>query len=183
MKNKSPTSAWVVACALVLSVMTTSGASAQARKGATQADIAALLSEIDALKRIVPGQSHVMIDVDYHFSSLWFAAQNANWPLAAFYLNETKSNLNWAVRVRPVRKLSTGQPFDLQPMLQGIENSSLTQLKAAIDQKDLKAFEAAYRQGMTECHACHKLAEKPFLRPRIPEAPAARMIDMKPDSD
>ncbi len=37
-------------------------------------------------------QSHAMIDVDYHFSNLWFAAQNANWPLAASYLNETKRN-------------------------------------------------------------------------------------------
>jgi hypothetical protein len=153
------------------------------RKNATQEDIAALLAEIDALKRVVPSQSHAMIDVDYHFSSLWFAAQNANWPLAAFYLNETKSHLGWAVRIRPVRKLSTGQAFELQPMLQGIENSSLAGIKTAIDQKDQRAFEAAYRQGMTECHACHTRAEKPYLRPRIPEAPAARMIDMKPNPE
>ncbi len=184
MKNNPNVASGVVilgAGALLLAL--TGDAHAQGKKAATQADVAALLSEIDALKRIVPGQSHVMIDVDYHFSGLWFAAQNANWPLAAFYLNETKSNLNWAVRIRPVRKLSTGQPFDLQPLLQGMENSSLAQLKAAIDQKDLKAFEPAYRQAMTECHACHKLAEKPYLRPRIPEAPSARMIDMKPGAD
>ena len=144
-------------------------------------DVAALKAEIDALKRLVPSQSHAMTDVDYQFSNLWFAAQNRNWPLAEFYLNETRSHLNWAVRIRPVRKLSNGGELELQPVLDGVEKSSLAQLKSAIAGKDPAAFEAAYRQTITECYACHKLAGKPYLRPHIPEAPAARMIDMKPD--
>ena len=151
--------------------------------GAPQSDVAALKAEIEALKRLVPSQSHAMADVDYHFSNLWFAAQNANWPLSDFYLNETKSHLNWAVRIRPVRKLSSGQEFDLRPMMQGVENSSLAQLKSAIDKKDLKTFDAAYRQTINECYACHKLAEKPYLRPHIPDAPATRMIDLRPNAD
>jgi hypothetical protein len=151
--------------------------------GAPQADVAALKAEIEALRRLVPSQSHAMADVDYHFSNLWFAAQSANWPLSDFYLNETKSHLDWAVRIRPVRKLSTGQEFDLRPMLQGVETSSLAQLKSAIDKKDLKSFDAAYRQATNECYACHKLAEKPYLRPHVPEAPATRMIDLRPNAD
>jgi DNA-binding GntR family transcriptional regulator len=145
-----------------------------------QSDVAALKAEIEALRRVVPSQSHAMMDVEYHFANLWFAAQNTNWALAAFYLNETRSHINWTVRIRPVRKLSTGQDFDLRPMLEGIEHSSLAQLKSAIDRKDRKAFDTAYRQTMNECYACHKLAEKPYLRPHIPAAPATRMIDMKP---
>ena len=151
--------------------------------GAPQSDVAALKAELEALKRLVPSQSHAMADVDYHFSNLWFAAQNANWPLSDFYLNETKSHLNWAVRIRPVRKLSSGQELDLRPMMQGVENSSLAQLKSAIDKKDLKTFDAAYRQTINECYACHKLAEKPYLRPHIPDAPATRMIDLRPNAD
>ena len=151
--------------------------------GAPQSDVAALKAELEALKRLVPSQSHAMADVDYHFSNLWFAAQSANWPLSDFYLNETKSHLNWAVRIRPVRKLSTGQEFDLRPMVQGVENSSLAQFKSAINKKDLKSFDAAYRQAINECYACHKLAEKPYLRPHIPEAPATRMIDLRPNAD
>src|ERR1019366_856753 len=83
--------------------------------GASQFDVATLKAEIEALKSLVPSQSHAMADVDYHFSNLWFAAQSANWPLSDFYLNETKSHLNWAARIRPVRKLSMGQEFDLRP--------------------------------------------------------------------
>jgi hypothetical protein len=58
--------------------------------GASQSDVAALKAELEALKRLVPSQSHAMADVDYHFSNLWFAAQNANWPLADFYLGSTR---------------------------------------------------------------------------------------------
>ena len=63
------------------------------------------------------------------------------------------------------------------------EESGLAKLEPAIDAKDAKPFEAAYRQTMAECHACHKLAAKPYLRPRIPEAPATRIIDMKPGAN
>ena len=34
-----------------------------------------------------------MMDVDYHFANLWFAGQSKNWPLAQFYLNETRAHL------------------------------------------------------------------------------------------
>ena len=71
----------------------------------------------------------------------------------------------------------------MRPLLQGVENASLVQIKSALDNKDLKAFEVAYRQTMNDCHACHKLAEKPYLRTCISEIPATRMIDMRPDAD
>ena len=61
--------------------------------------------------------------------------------------------------------------------------SDCDQLKSAIDKQDPKAFDAAYRQAMNECYACHKLAEKPYLRPHIPEAPATRMIDVRPNAN
>src|SRR2546427_8391049 len=40
-------------------------------------------------------QSHVMADVGYHFANLWFAADKQNWPLANYYLSETRSHLRW----------------------------------------------------------------------------------------
>jgi hypothetical protein len=156
-------------------------ASAQS-PGASQPEAAALKTQIDALRGLIPSQSHAMADVDYHFANLWFAAKNSNWPLAEFYFNETRSHLNWAVRIRPVRRLSSGGEFDLRPMLQGVENSSLADLRVAIGKHDHKAFEAAYRQTISACYACHMTAEKPYLRPHIPEAPATRMIDLRPNS-
>ena len=143
-------------------------------------DVAALKEQIAALKGMLPSQSHTMMDVEFHFANLWFAAKAANWPLATFYFNETRSHLNWAVRVVPVRRLANGGQLDLRPMLKGIEESGLAPIKAAIDKSDGAAFEVAYRQMLNQCIACHTAAEKPYLRPQIPKAPPSALIDMTP---
>jgi len=108
------------------------------------AEIAALKAEIERIKGMLPDQSHVMKDVAYHFSNLWFAGQAQNWPLAAFYLNETRSHLRWAVRVRPTRRTSAGD-IDLAGILDGMDRSLLTTLQQAIDAKDAAAFGALGR--------------------------------------
>jgi len=146
----------------------------------SQGDVDALKAEIENLKRQVPDQAHAMSDVDYHFANLWFAGQQENWALAEFYLNETRTHLNWAVRLRPVRKLSNGAELEVGAMLKGIEQTSLTELREAVGRKNKDAFGAAYRKMIDSCHGCHTAAEKPYLRPHIPEDPASRMIDFSP---
>ena len=96
-------------------------ARAQAAKPAT--DLSTLAAEIETMKGKLTDQSHVMQDVSYHFSNLWFAGQHENWDLANFYASETKSHLRWAVRVIPVRKDNAGRDVDLRTILQGVENA------------------------------------------------------------
>ena len=143
------------------------------------AEISRLKDEIERLKGMVPDQSHVMKDVAYHFSNLWFAGQARNWPLAAFYLNETRSHLRWAVRVRPVRQTSAGQ-VDLRSILDGTDRSLLTTLQKTVEARDQSGFSKAYQDMLTGCYACHQASEKPYLRPRVPDAPEGRMIDFAP---
>jgi hypothetical protein len=154
--------------------------SAQPRSSADQAaEIVRLRDEIERLKGLVPDQSHVMKDVAYHFSNLWFAGQAQNWPLARFYLDETRSHLKWAVRVRPVRRTAAGE-VDLRNVLDGIDRSLLSSVQKTIDARDLAAFSKAYRDTLSGCYACHQASEKPYLRPHVPEAPEGRMIDFSP---
>src|SRR5262245_54820490 len=96
------------------------------------AEIAALKAEIADIRGMLPSQSHTMADVEYNFANLWFAAHEGNWPLATFYFNETRGRLNWAIRVRSVRKLANGSDLDLRPILKGVEDGALTGLKAAL---------------------------------------------------
>jgi len=159
------------------------GIDAVQAQNSTSPEIAVLKAEIESLRRALPGHAHVMVEVEYHFSNLWFAGRNGNWPLAEFYLNETRSNLNWMVRLRPLRRLSNGQDMDLAPIVKVVEDTALTSLRSAIGKLDIKAFEAAYRQTLELCYACHKMAEKPYLRPQIPEAPASRMINPRTDAN
>lgn len=155
------------------------GTSANGAAGDQTAEVARLKDEIERLKALMPDQSHVMKDVAYHFSNLWFAGQAQNWPLAGFYLNETRSHLRWAVRVRPVRRTTTGD-LDLRSILDGLDRTLLATLQKTIEGRDTVAFAKAYRDMVSGCYSCHQASEKPYLRPRVPDAPEGRMIEFSP---
>lgn len=135
---------------------------------------------VEQLRALLPSQSHAMMDVEYHFTNLWFAAREANWPLANFYLNETRSHVQWTVRLRPVRKLASGKDLELKPLYEDFEHGGVNVLRAALERKDGKAVEAAYRETLARCYACHVAAEKPFLKPDVPRQPASHLIQMQP---
>ena len=136
-----------------------------------------------ALKEIrgqLPSQSHTMADVAYHFSNLWFAGQADNWPLAEFLLDETRSHLRWAVRVRPIRPLSNGGQFNAGDMLAAVEQGAFKELQDSVRAKEQPRFTAAYRNMLASCYACHVAAEKPYLQLRVPDRPAETMIEFDP---
>jgi hypothetical protein len=174
MENTTARSRSVLAAVLILSGAAPIRAQAPAASGPS------LQESVDLLQRQAVDQAHVMMDVDYHFSNLWFAEQKGNWPLAEFYLDETSSHLNWAVRVRPVRKTANGGDLPLGPILLAVQTGGVTQLREAIAKRDAKSFETAYRGMMNQCYSCHVAAEKPYLHLHIPETAGARMIDFGP---
>jgi len=142
-----------------------------------------LTARVKALEELLPSQSHLMADVGDHFANLWFAGRAENWPLADFYLGETKSHLHWAVRRIPIRKDSQGHDVHLEPILEAFENSQLAQLKKTIDDRDPDAFETTYKESLTVCYSCHKAADKPYLRPRVPAEPPSRIMQFDPKAD
>lgn len=157
------------------------GASAQPVHGTP--DLESLGSEIQTIKGKLPSQSHTMQDVSYHFCNLWFAGQHENWDLAEFYWSETLSHLHWAVRVIPVRKDNAGNDVKLAEILEGFENGPFRHLHEAIAAKDGPAFEKQYRTSMETCYGCHKAADKPYLRPQIPDHPESPIVNFDPAAD
>ena len=137
--------------------------------------------DVRTISERLPDQAHVMADVGYHFANLWFAADKQNWPLANYYLAETRSHLKWAVRIHPVRKTSGGAEVNLKAILDAVDGSSLADVDKAIANKDPVEFKAAYRQTVASCYTCHAACEKPYLRPRVPTAPAASILDFDPN--
>src|SRR5262245_15514191 len=95
-------------------------------------DLDALVAEVALLKGQAVDQAHVMTSVGYHFSNLWFAGQKKNWPLAEFYLSETRSHLRWAVRVKPVRKDAENRDFKLADFLDPLEKGPFKDLEGSI---------------------------------------------------
>ena len=138
-----------------------------------------LATELAAIKGKLPDQSHAMKDVGYHFANLWFAGQKQNWPLARFYLDETRSHLRWAVRIIPVRKTKAGD-LELKGILDAVDNTFLSALEKTIEDRDGATFTVAYKRTIEGCFSCHKAAEKPYLRLQIPDRPEAPIINFDP---
>ncbi len=119
-----------------------------------------------------PDQAHAMLDVEYHFANLWFAAEAKNWELAAFYLDKTRAHLQWAVQLQPTRKTKAGTEINLNGILEALTNSLLQNLGTAIEHKDAAGFQQTYHQTLAGCYACHVACERPFLRMDVPRAPS-----------
>jgi len=166
--------------ALLHASVVPSGSSVHAQTAKLPVDLDSLAAEVEIIKSKLTDQSHVMQDVGYHFSNLWFAAQHENWDLANFYWSETRSHLEWAVRIIPKRKDNSGAEVNLVEILQGFENGPLKQLQEAIAARDKAAFEKTYRFSMETCYGCHKAADKPFLRLQIPTRPETPIMNFDP---
>src|SRR5271163_2626891 len=151
-------------------------ACAQQKAAPKQSEGVAAHMDPQTLNARLPDQAHVMMDVGYHFANLWFAGNGQNWPLANYYLGETRSHLKWAVRIHPVRETKSGA-VDLNGILEAVDTSLLSEIAKAITNKDIAHFEAAYRQTLAGCYACHTACEKPFLRLQVPDAPGATIIN------
>jgi hypothetical protein len=129
----------------------------------------------------LPNQAKEMTDVAYHFANLWFAADKQNWPLADYYLRQTRAYLKLAVQAHPVRTLSDGTAVDLSAILDAVDKSSLAEVGKAIADKNTATFQAAYRQTLGSCYTCHAASEKPYLRLQIPTSPSASNINFDPN--
>ena len=158
-------------------------ATAQAATGAAETaaatgDLVALRSDVARLKTNAPSQSHAMSDVGYHWTNLWFAAEQKNWPLARFYFEETRSHILWTIRLRPVRKGPDGADVNLVPIFEAIDTSAFKDVAAALQAQDSTAFSAAYRETLQACYGCHKASGLAFLRPMVPSQPAQSIINV-----
>ncbi len=139
-------------------------------------------ADLERLKTLVPSQSHAMADVGFHWTNLWFAGEQKNWPLAQFYFDEARQHIQWTIRIRPIRKDPDGRDVDLPAIFQAVDSSTFAAVKIAIERKDSAQFENAYRKALDGCYSCHKSSGKPYLRPIVPTAPAQTIIDFSPDA-
>jgi len=149
----------------------------QAKVETSKIDLVALNNDVAKLKDITPSNSHLMMDVGFHYNNLWFAGQKKNWPLAMFYYNETRGHIRWLIRKSPTTKTPEGEVVNLQGIFDGIDTSSLAMLKKSIEDKNLEEFTSMYKLMLEACYSCHKSAGRPYLRPMIPTTPPQSIIN------
>ena len=129
-------------------------------------------ADVARLTSLLPSNSHIMMDVQFHWTNLWFAGQKKNWPLAKFYFDESRSHIQWMIRKSPtVRSQIDGKDVDIKSIFEAVDTSSLADVMKAIEKKDVVQFSAAYKTMLESCYACHKSAGRAYLRPMIPREP------------
>jgi hypothetical protein len=142
-----------------------------------------LPAEVAQLKALVPSNSHIMMDVQFHWTNLWFAGRKRNWPLALYFFNESRGHIQWLIRKSPmIRNNTEGKDVDISGIFDGIDTSSLAAVKTAIEAKDSAQFASAYKTMLESCYACHKSVGRPYLRPMIPQTQVQAMLNFDPNA-
>jgi len=139
--------------------------------------------EIATLRQLIPTNSTIMMDVQWHWTNLWFAGKRRNWALAQYYFNESRGHIQQLVRKNPtMRNAQDGTDVELQGIFDGIDTSSLAMVKTAIEHKSGEEFEKNYRIMLESCYACHKSVGRPYIRPQIPTAQVQQIVNMDPNA-
>jgi hypothetical protein len=156
---------------------------AQQGRAAPLPTMESLPAEVAQLKTLVPSNSHIMMDVQFHWTNLWWAGRHRNWPLAQYFFNETRGHIQWLIRKSPmIRNQAEGKDVDIAGIFDGIDTSSLADVKTAIEGKDRVRFTSAYRTMLESCYACHKAVGRPYLRPMIPLAQVMPILNFDPNA-
>ena len=155
---------------------------AQQGRNPQPATLESLAADVAQLKAIVPSNSHIMMDVQFHWTNLWYAAQKKNWPFAQYQFNEMRGHIIWLTRKSPIIRAQDGSDVDIKGIFDGIDTSSLADVKAAIEKKDSARFAATYKTMLESCYSCHKAVGRPYLRPMIPTAPVQTVINLDPNA-
>jgi len=143
-----------------------------------------LPEEVARLKALVPSNSHIMMDVQWHWTNLWFAGQAKNWPLAQYYFNEARGHIQWFVKKSPTLR-SAGpekEEVNIEGIFDGIDTSSLMDVKNAIAMKNGVQFASTYKIMLESCYSCHKSAGRPYLRPQIPKVAMQSILNYDPNA-
>src|SRR5215471_1027816 len=143
--------------AIGLSLATLSAQQREGRRGPRLPTLEEVPQEIATLRQLIPTNSTIMMDVQWHWTNLWWAGKRRNWPLAQYYFNEARGHIQQLVRKNPtIHNQQDNTDVELQGIFDGIDTSSLAMVKSAIEKKDGAGFEKDYKLMLESCYACHK---------------------------
>ena len=109
--------------------------------------------------QFVPGLGEIMTLNQMRHTKLWFAGQNANWPLAEYELDELNEGLDDAATFHPTHK---DAELPIPQLIDKIMKAPMDQLEQAVKAQDQAGFTKAF-DGLTEgCNSCHQATKFGF---------------------
>ncbi len=116
---------------------------------------------IDQLAGIQPGMARLMREVSERYYYAYYAAKGGNWKLSAHQMNQLRGAFRIAKVTRPkyARDLEEYDSAYVVPVLK------------AIQAKDWKAFQEAYRRGMEGSDVYHDKYGYGYIKAVLPGTP------------
>jgi hypothetical protein len=112
-----------------------------------------------------PGLGEIMTLQQMRHTKLWLAGEARNWDLAAYEIKELGEGFDDIVKFHPTHEESPVAPKDAIPRMMTVP---LADVRAAVDKKDLTAFEQAYDSFTKACNDCHQATNFGFNRVQRP---------------
>jgi len=110
---------------------------------------------------------------------LWAAAQQRNWTLAAFELNEMRSAFDKIAATIP-KYPQPGTQVDLGPTFQSLMGPKIQQVNGALTAQNPMQFATAFNDMTTQCNGCHEALNHPYLVIKVPDATGYPNQDFRP---
>jgi hypothetical protein len=125
--------------------------------------------KLKTLAEIQPGLGTVMIEYSNRYTNAYYAAKGGNWGLADYQIKEAREIQEVGETTRPERAQA----------LKAFEKNYLEPLDAAIQAKDFKKFDVAFKAGIQGCNTCHIGQGFPYIKYQLPKG-AVSPLSMKP---
>ena len=125
------------------------------------------------IANIQPGLGTVMIEYSTRMNNLWYAAQQGNWDMVRYQIDEMKE-------IQEVGEITRSNRAG---MLKAFESSFLSPLDSTAHAKDLIAFTQAYDNTIGGCNGCHaassssKWSSYRFVKITRPTTPSFNNVD------
>ena len=100
-----------------------------------------------------PGLGEIMTLTQMRHAKLWFAGQAANWPLAAYELDELQEGMQDAATFHPIHK---DAPLPIPALIEKIMTDPVQRLEKAINARDGSGFTQAFDALTEACNSCHR---------------------------
>lgn len=101
-----------------------------------------------------------------YMDKLFFAGQSGNWELADFYHHELEENMEEWLEGNVMK-----DTINISQLGRRILLPTLSELKNAIDDKNIANFNTTYHLVVNSCNSCHTLTYYDFINITIPEEP------------
>ena len=131
-----------------------------------------LQQQITEVKSALPKFAIPMREVGDRFQNMYFAAQGGNWALAS-YMSKYMNGAMTPAKVTKPAEYKTWASF---------YSSTWQPVEKAINAKDIKAFDKAYKEAVVSCNACHQAMGYGFIEVTRLKAPADAGLNYKKPS-